>query len=96
MSAITIKFRAKRDNYMNGFALEPGYKVPAIKHSHVTYENRDTRVQLFLSDLNNDRVTRARLAKNGVGAVAFESDARWTITPIGNGFMADVSTVVEV
>ncbi|QDM55805.1 hypothetical protein SEA_HOKKEND_221 [Mycobacterium phage HokkenD] len=96
MSTITIKFRAKRDEYLDGFTLAHKYKVPAITHSHVTYPKRDSRVQIFLQGLSDTRVTAARLKQAGIGPIAFEHDGQWSITPIGNGFMADVSITVEI
>lgn len=96
MSTVTIEFKAKRDDYMNGFSMEPGYRVPKLSQSHVSFDKRDSRVQLFLQGLNNESVTQARLKKAGVPAYAFESDPRWTIEPIGNGFMAKVSIEIQV
>lgn len=96
MSTVTITFKAKRGEYLNGFAMEAGYKVPRITHNHVTTKTRDSRVQLFLQGLNNENVTAARLKKAGVSGVAFESDSTWTIRPYGNGFMAEVSREIEV
>lgn len=96
MSTVTITFKAKRSEYLDGFSMAPGYKLPAINHSHVSYDNRDSRIQMFLQGLNDPRVTQARLKKAGVPSVAFESDERWAIKPLGNGFMAEVSTSFEV
>jgi hypothetical protein len=91
-----IRFRAKRGDYMDGFEVRPGYKVPVLTHSHVSVVNRDTRAQLFLQGLNNRAVTEARLRKAGVSSIAFEHDTQWTIQPIGNGYMADVSRTISV
>jgi hypothetical protein len=96
MSEITIRFRAKRGDYADGFKVRPGYKVPTLTYSHVSVVNRDARAQLFLQGLNNRAATEARLRKAGVSSIAFEHDAQWTIRPIGNGYMADVSRTISV
>ncbi|AXQ51998.1 hypothetical protein SEA_CRISPICOUS1_83 [Mycobacterium phage Crispicous1] len=97
MSTVTVTFRAKRSEYMSeDFEMKPGYKVPVIKHSHVSLGDGGARGRLFMSSLGNESVTRARLKKAGVGSVAFEDDPRWSINPVGDGFMADVSISFEV
>lgn len=92
MNTVTIKFRAKLDHFAGGM----GYKVPKLTHSHVSVSERDTLGVLFMGALDNADVTRSRLktyADLRLPGVVFPDDNPdgWTITPRGNGFMADVS-----
>jgi hypothetical protein len=98
-NTVTIKFRAKRAEFSGG----EGYKVPTLTASHVTVSERDTLGTLSMQSLNNPDMTKARLAKfagldlpgvvwaDGVDSYGFSDTSEWTITPIGNGFMAEVS-----
>lgn len=90
-NTVTITFRAKLDDFAGG----KGYKVPALTHSHVSVAKRDTLGVTFLGALGNQDITRARLAKFAgitLPGVVFANDpGAWTVTPIGKGFMADVS-----
>ena len=91
MNTITIKFRAKRDDFADG----EGYKVPRLTHSHVTVAERDTVATIFLQNLNNEDVTRARLERLAgltlPGVVYAAAPGDWTVTPVGRGFLAEVS-----
>lgn len=94
MPSITIKFRAKRDDFAGG----KGYKIPKLTASHITTE-RDTYGVTFLGGLTNTDITIARLRKlTGTywPGVVFESNPEnWTITPVGKGFMADLSLTIS-
>ena len=101
MASLTITFRAKLDEFSGGH----GYKVPALKSSHVTY-SRD--IGPIEADLRNGRMNAVAwwLARkfDGYrlpsviwaegGGILEESQAEsaaWSIKPLGNGFMAEVS-----
>ena len=98
-NTVTIRFRAKRSEFSGG----EGYKVPTLTSSHVTVAERDMLGTMFLQSLNNPDMTKARLRKfaglelpsvvwvDGVDTYGFSDTSEWTITPIGNGHMADVS-----
>lgn len=99
MTAVTIKFRAKRDEYydFDASSYRAGYKIPTLTHSHVSFSERDTVAQLLTQGLNNADVTKARLALYGLKLPAYVfDDSGWTITPVGNGFMADISITHEL
>lgn len=95
MARFTINFRGKLTD-------SGSVKVPVLTSSHMSLVgNEDTLTTLFTSCKDAD-VTRARLA-NMLGAetgdyywpsYATEADG-FTITPIGNGFMADVSIELD-
>ena len=105
MATLTITFRAKLDEFSGG----QGYKVPALKSSHVTY-SRD--IGPIEADLRNGRMNAVAwwLARkldgyrlptvvwaegSGMLDESIEESARWTIKPIGNGFMAEVSRTFD-
>ena len=96
---ITIRFRAKRDTFSGG----EGYKVPRLTSSHMTFSARDMVSDMIRTSPTDDML-EARLAKwAGIklpGVVWADSTelsewhrdtSAWTVTPIGKGFMADVS-----
>lgn len=101
MASLTITFRAKLDEFSGG----QGYKLPALKSSHVTY-SRD--IGIIEADLRNGRMHAVAwwLARkfegyklpgvvwaegSGIYAESVAESAQWTVKPIGNGFMAEVS-----
>src|SRR5690349_19064183 len=99
MNTVTIKFRAKRSEFSGG----DGYNVPSLTHPHVTVSERDMLGVTLMQAIGNADITKARLSKyagldlpgvvwvNGVDSYGFSDTSEWTITPVGNGFMADVS-----
>jgi len=91
MNTITIKFRAKLDDFAGG----KGYKVPTLTASHVSIAERDTLAVLFMGSLNKPEFTKPRLKSYAgldlPGVVWADSPGEWTVTPVGKGFMADVS-----
>ena len=91
MGTITIEFKAKRDEFAGG----EGYKVPRLTHSHVRFSERDTLATIMLQGLSNTDVTKARLksfAGLDLPGVVWAADpGEWTVTPLGKGFMANVS-----
>ena len=102
MTTVTIRFRAKRDTFAGGV----GYKVPQLTTSHVTYSDRDT-LAMLLSSTRDYSTLLAQWSRYGVqipGVVweentpdQWRSDtSNWTITPRGNGFMADISATFEL
>src|SRR5690625_981374 len=92
MTTFTIKFRGKLTK--NGTV-----KIPKITDSHLSLRgNEDTSTVLFFGGLHDADITKRRLS-NMIGAktgdyywpsYASEEDG-FTITPIGNGFMAEVT-----
>lgn len=102
MTSITIKFRAKREEFAGGI----GYKVPTLTSSHVTYSDRDTLATL-LSGVRDYSILLAQWRRYGVDipGVIWEDNtpdqwrsdtSQWTITPRGNGFMADISATFDL
>lgn len=93
-NTITITFRAKRDDFAGG----EGYKVPRLTSRHVTFAERDTLSVLMADTLGrpgSDDITKARLKRFAglhlPGVVWVEEPGDWTVTPIGSGYMADVT-----
>lgn len=96
MATVTIQFRGKLTD-------SGSVKVPTLTGSHIDLRgNEDTTATIFVGGLANHDVTRVRLA-NMRGAVtgdyywpgwASEADG-FTVKPIGNGFMADVSIKLD-
>lgn len=102
MTSITIKFRAKREEFAGGI----GYKVPNLTSSHVTYSDRGTLATL-LSGTRDYSILLAQWRRYGVDipGVIWEDNtpdqwrsdtSQWTITPRGNGFMADISATFDL
>lgn len=97
MARFTLSFRGKLD--------EDGWvKIPAIKSHHLSLVgNEDMMTTLFCEGLNNQIVTRKRL-ENMRGAetgdywwpgYAKPETEGFVITPIGRGFMADVTIELD-
>ena len=99
-NTVTIRFRAKLDDFAGG----RGYKVPRLTSSHVTFSERDTLATLVTGSLEraaDNTLLKARLSKFAGGfdlpGVVWEGNHDgWTVTPRGNGFMADVEAVVQL
>ena len=99
-NTVTIRFRAKRDEFHGG----EGYKVPTLTASHVSFADRDTLATLITGSLGRARdndMLKARLERFAGGfrlpGVVFDADpGAWTVTPVGKGFMADVSVTLPV
>lgn len=104
-NTVTIKFRAKRDHFTGGY----GYKVPKLTGTHVSVGHRDMLGTLFLDSLKDQDITRARLRKFSnfdLPGVVWENGSdeyglgvnhsAWIITPVGNGFMADISITLPL
>lgn len=104
-NSITIRFRAKRAQFSGG----EGYKVPALTPSHYSFAERDTFATLVSQSRDlGQSLKRYGVTIPGVvwvdpsdpihqwpGQPPLDQSA-WTITPIGNGFMADVSATFEL
>lgn len=93
-NTITIRFRAKRARFSGG----EGYKVPTLTTSHYSFGERDT-VAITLGTAHDLPMALKRYGVELPGVVwvdptnvTFAGDqSAWTITPLGKGFMADVS-----
>ena len=95
MARFTIKFRGKLTD-------SGSVKMPSIKPHHTDLVgNEDIATTLFFG-CRDEQVTRSRLA-NMIGAETgdyywpsyAETDLGFTIEPIGNGFMANVSISLD-
>lgn len=106
-NTVTIKFRAKRDHFAGGM----GYKVPSLKDRHVSVAKRDTLGILFMQGIahGQDHITKARFERyaglklpgvvweNGQDDFGLQTNHEgWTITPVGKGFMADVTITLPL
>jgi hypothetical protein len=107
MPTITISFRAKLDDYAGG----RGYRMPKLTDKHVTMSDpHDMLSREFLSTLNDERLTESRL-KSWAGLAGYRRvifgegtgvqtqavpPVPWTITPRGNGFMADLTITLPI
>ena len=95
---LVISFKAKLDEFVGGM----GYKVPTLTNSHVTDTERDMYGRLFTDSLRNREITHNRL-RNMLGdywpgvvwADESKRDARWTVAPQKNGFMAQISITLD-
>ena len=95
MARFTVSFRGK-------LTTDGRVKVPAISSQHVSLiGNEDTAATIFTGCSDPD-ITRSRLA-NMIGAETgdyywpsyADTSAGFTVTPIGNGFMANVSIELD-
>lgn len=104
-NTITISFRAKREEFAGGI----GYKVPALTGNHVDVADRDTLGVTILGSLDKQDITKARLRKfagldlpgvvwaNGADILGIGvNHEAWQITPVGNGFMADITITLPL
>lgn len=105
MSTLTIKFRAKLDTFAGG----QGYKVPDMGAHHVTDMHGVNSI--IETDIRQGRMRSLTWwlkrkmnytlpgviweNENGVFDTSIEESSQWTITPIGNGFMADITRTFE-
>jgi hypothetical protein len=96
MAIFTVHFRGKLTE-------DGDVKVPKLTGSHVSLiGNDDTTATLFVGGMSNVDITRTRLA-NMIGAKTGDyywpgwasESAGFTISPIGNGFMANVSIELD-
>lgn len=93
MASFTVSFKGK--------LIDGSVKVPVLTGSHVSLiGNEDTTATVFVGGMGDNTHTKARL-DNMIGAISGDyywpgwTDERFIVSPIGNGFMANVSIELD-
>lgn len=107
---VTIKFRAKRDEFAGGYGykvpaltsrhLTFSREVDNATKLYILPDRRalvDPGIEVKLRRVAGlDHVPGVVWEPDSMGAEYEPDNARWTVSPVGNGFMADVSIVLEL